>query len=128
MKKLNIGQIMTVSSDLKVEAGLSQTSSTIRKGTQLFVGAEQSSPHFFHLLNGKMLMINPDEYQVMCGFSVNGLAEWLYQFLSRRFPIDEMLEECAYDDDEDDGVDDFKEAITEALEELGMYEWEERRI
>ena len=121
MQKINVGQRFELNADAQVEAGLSGNPVVLKKGTKLFTGADKK---FFYMLNGKCLVIDEREYDVTDGVSVTGLAEWIYQRLSFQFPIDEMLDECA--DDEETGIAQQREAfnrcIGEALEELGFYD------
>jgi len=122
MEKINIGQRFETTKDTQLIAGISEKASTIKKGTALFAGADK---RFWYMLNGKMILIDKDCYEVSDGFSVTGLAEWIYQHISRSWSIDEMLEEQA--DYEETGLSEqvkaFKESIGEALEELGFYDY-----
>lgn len=119
--KLNIGQKIELTEDMPITGGLSGDKIALPKGTPLFVGADKK---FFYMLNGKMLKINEAEWGITGGYSVTGLAEWLYQRLSHSWGIDEMLEEAVgYDDTQlSDQVKEFKKTIGEALEDLGMYD------
>ena len=127
MEKINIGQRLILTEDMHLEAGLSQTPVVIKKGTVLFTGADGN---WFYMLNGKMVMIDKDDFEVSNGFSVTGLAEWIYQRISNIWNIDEMLEEQA--DYEETGlpeqVERFKRDIGDALEELGFYDYTGNRL
>ncbi len=111
MTKYNIGQELILTDDMETEGCLG-TKKLRKKGTRLYVTASKK-PIMAMYPNGDFQMIDDAEVD---GFSVVGIAEYLYHYLSRQFPIDEFLE--GYDIDEKE----FKEAIEDGLEELGMYD------
>jgi hypothetical protein len=121
MEKVNIGQQIVLNQDITVHGESPETPTIFKKGTSLFVGADKK---FYYLLNSKMLLIDTNEIEVTNGFSVTGIAEWIYQRISAVWGIDEMLEEAA--DDEDTSWSEqataFKSNIASALEELGFYD------
>ena len=114
MKRLNIGEMVRLNKDISCTAILSDTEVAIKKGTEMFVTA--GPPHFFKTFSGKEIEIDPNHTEVTSGFSVNGIAEWLYRHLAYEFPIKDMLEDNDLDKEE------FKRCIADALEELGMYD------
>lgn len=117
MKIYNIGQVLEYKEDVEVEKALG-TKETIKKGTKVFIGADRNGK-FAHYLNGNIQPIgNNAEVK---GYSVTGLAMWIYEYVSRRMPIDEMLE-----DYENTPLDLMRE-IADALEEIGMYNHEGNR-
>ena len=122
MKKLNIGQRMEIQDDMPIVGFDKEKPITLKKGTVLFTRADKK---FFSMIDGKILKINQDEFEVTNGFSVTGLAAWIYNHLCCEFDIDEMLEERA--DYEDTGlpqqVEAFMACIGNALEELGLYDY-----
>jgi hypothetical protein len=111
-KIYNIGQELVIKEDIEQEMCFG-TKKTRKKGTKLYVGAD-SNFSAAHYLNGDIQVFSEDIK--IEGFSVNGIAEWIYQLVSNRLPLDEMLE--GYDEN----PDTFKENIADALEELGMYD------
>ena len=52
----------------------------------------------------------------MEGYSVEGIADWVYMWISKNLPLDDFLDEYEISDGE------FKEQIEDALEELGMWD------
>jgi len=122
MKKINIGQRFELTEDMHLKTEISQTPIVIKKGTVLFTGVDGD---WFHMLNGKMIQIDKSKNEITKGYSVTGLAEWIYQRISGTWNIDEMLEEQA--DYDETGLPEqaerFKRDIGEALEELGFYDY-----
>ncbi|EXG87761.1 hypothetical protein K413DRAFT_4660 [Clostridium sp. ASBs410] len=102
-----IGQMLQYKEDDEVKKCFGYKE-IIKKDTKVFVGADG----FCHYLNGNMQRFSDIEVD---GFSVIGLAEYLYICLRNKFEIDEML------DDYEQEPSDFKNEIANALEELGMY-------
>lgn len=113
MEKLNIGQMVIYNKDSELRGALSDDPVVIKKGTKAFVGADRKCPKL-NFLDGKILMLS-DKYEID-GFSVEGLAEWLYQKLSWKYPLSDFFED--YDID----ATEFKETIADELEELDMWD------
>lgn len=111
MEKYNIGQRIEFIKDYEVQGFLEKH--IIKKGTKAWVTASNSHPSFY-LQNGKELLLNKDNVELV-GYDAEGLAEFIYRFLSRWLPLSDMME--AYDVEEKE----FKDYIVEALEELGFY-------
>lgn len=108
--KYKIGQILTSNQDVEIEKALSGEKVIMPKGNRIIVGADNLA---HHIING---MIQPfSEGTEIKGYDVNGLATYLYTYLRKHFPIDEMLEE--YDDTKERLI----EEIEYALEEIGFY-------
>ncbi len=107
-----IGQKLIFREDTKQIKGFG-SEVMIKKGTPVFVGADRRMP-FAHYLNGDIQKIG-DDVEVK-GYSVTGLAEWLYEYVSREIPLDDMLE------DYDETKERFMDVVADALEELGMYD------
>lgn len=107
MEKYNIGQRLIVNEDVERE-GCFGTKGILRKGTRMYVGADK----FIHFLDTSMMpTTTPIE-----GYSVKGIAEFVYEMLSRELPLDDML------DDYDLEPVELKIKIADALEELGFYD------
>lgn len=104
-----IGQKLVFTEDAKIEKAFGEKE-IIKKGTRIFVGADR----FAHHLNGYLQPISEDSE--VKGFSVNGIAEWLYEYLNRDYYLEEMLGGNGTTKEE------FMESIADALEELGMYD------
>ena len=110
LKKIcNIGQVLTLEKDTEIER-ISGIKDKLKKGTKIFVGAD----NFAHYRNG---FIQPLENIKVEGYSVIGLAEFIWLYIRNRTPVDE---ECLKEYGE--SSDSIKEAIIDALEELGMYD------
>lgn len=108
----SIGQKLTFKEDAELEKGFG-AKVTVKKGTAIFIGAD-SKRSFAHYLNGDIQPLS--ENSEVKGYSVSGLAEWIYEWVSRELPLDEMLE------DYDETKERFVESVADALEELGMYD------
>lgn len=110
--KYNIGQVLTLKEDLETE-GCFGTKRIRKAGTRLFVKADRKLPLVTYL-NGDIQRL-PEGAEID-GYSVEGIAEWIYLWLRSRLEIDDFL------DDYDIEKEDFKEEIADALEELGMWD------
>lgn len=109
MSKYNVGQVLIYKEDSELE-GVLGTKKMIRAGTKVYIGAD----NFAHYLNGIIQPLgNADKPE---GYSVKGIADWVYMWVSARLPLDDFLNE--YDISEKE----FKEQIEDALEELGMWD------
>lgn len=113
MEKYNIGQILTLTEDMEVGGQLSGDKAVLKKGTRGWVGASTKHP-MLYLQNGKILLLDRDA--VIEGFSVKGLAEWIYNKMLFYFPLAEFFE------DYDIEKQEFLDTIAEAMEELDMYD------
>lgn len=107
--KYNVGQVIKIKEDFEIESALGNPK-TIKAGTKVYVGAD----NFTHMLNGMISPIGKDSE--VEGYSVKGMADFIYELVSARLPIDDMLE------DYDIEIEDFKENIEDALEELGFWD------
>lgn len=108
-KIYNIGQVLTAQNDMKYEKVFGENG-TVKKGTIVYVGADG----FVHYKNGDIQALAKDAE--IKGYSVNGLAEFIWLYIRNNTPVDESLLEEHYETPEC-----IKEAIVDALEELGMY-------
>ena len=106
--KYNIGEILKTTEDIQAE-GIFGSKKNIKSNTKLYIGADD----FIHMLDGTISSIENNEVE---GYSVKGIADFIYEQISNRLPIDDMLV------DYDIEIKDFKENIEDALEELGMYD------
>ena len=111
--KYNIGQMLQLTKDIELKGEISESSKIKKKGTKLFVSAERDLPSMIYLDGDIQLLDKNTEIE---GFSVNGIAEWLYICLRNKFELDDFLDDYEID------KEDFKEAIADSLEELGMYD------
>jgi len=109
MDKYNIGQIITIKEDMKLEGAFGKKT-VVKKGTKVYIGAD----NFAHHLNGMLQPLRSGDEPV--GYSVMGIADWIYMWVSRNLPLDDFLE------DYEISKKDFKEQIEDALEELGMWD------
>lgn len=109
MSKYNIGQILIIKEDVELE-GFLGNKKKVRAGTKVYIGAD----NFAHYPDGTLQTLGK-EIKIQ-GYSVKGISEWLYMWLSTRLPLDDFL------DDYEISKEDFKEEIEDALEELGMWD------
>jgi len=109
-KIYGIGQELETTKDIEMKKLLSEKTVAIKKGTKVFVGADG----YLHYLDGGIQKL-PSGIGAE-GYSVTGIAEWIYMWISSRLPLDEFL------DDYDIEVKEFKGQIEDALEELGMWD------
>lgn len=105
----NIGQILTAKEDIELEGCLG-TKKTVKKGAKIYIGAD----NFAHHRDGTIQLIG-DNAEVK-GYSVEGLADFIWLYIRNLTPIDESVLE-----DYDETPDCVKNAIMDALEELGFY-------
>lgn len=106
----NIGQVLTAKADHEVERAFG-TKDIIRKGTKIFIGADRLAHH----RDGTIQPIGGDSE--IKGYSVEGLAEFIWLYIRNETPVDESLLE-----DYDETPECIKGAIMDALEELGFYD------
>lgn len=107
----NIGQILTASKDFELEGCLGNKKA-VKKGTKIYIGADDLAHH-------KDGTIQPlGENAEVKGYSVSGLADFIWLHIRNFTPIDEDVLE-----DYDETPDCVKNAIMDALEELGFYDY-----
>lgn len=106
----NIGQRIRFTKDVEVEKCFG-TKDIIKKGSVAWVGVDG----FVHHQNG--LIQNFSNEEELKGYSVEGLAEYIWLYIRNNTCIDENLLE-----DYDESSENVKEAIMDALEELGFYD------
>lgn len=104
-----IGQILTSNCDVEVEKALSGDKVIIPKGNKIIIGADKLA---HHMRNG---MIQPLAENIeVKGYDTEGIAEFIFSWMSRFYPIDEMFEDYEVDEKE------FKSEMEFALEEIGF--------
>lgn len=106
----NIGQILTAKKDIELEGCLG-TKKTVKKGAKIYIGADNLAHH----RDGTIQPLG-DGAEVK-GYSVSGLADFIWLHIQNFTPIDENVLE-----DYDETPECVKNAIMDALEELGFYE------
>lgn len=104
-----IGQVLVANQDIELERGITGEKVAIRAGTKTYVGADR----FAHHTNG-FIRHFPESTSIE-GYDVDGIAEWVFNYIYRQLPLDVALEEAEISHEE------FKEYIAEALQELGFY-------
>ena len=109
-KIYNIGQILTANKDIEIERCFG-TKDIIKKGTRIYIGAD----NFAHHRDGTMQPLG-DNTEVK-GYSVSGLADFIWLYIRNYTPVNEYVLE-----DYDETPNCVKNAIMDALEELGMYD------
>lgn len=106
----NIGQILTVKEDVTLE-GLG-TKKTVKKGSKIYIGADNLAHH----RDGTIQPLG--ENTEVKGYSVNGLADFIWLYIRNHTPVEEeLLAEYG------ETPDCIKNAIMDALEELGFYDY-----
>ncbi len=107
-KTYKIGQILTSNCEMEVEKMFGEKV-VIPKGNKVIIGADNLA---HHLRNG---MIQPlGENIEVKGYDAEGISEFIFKWLSRFYPIDEMFEDYEVDEKE------FKSEIEYALDEIGF--------
>ena len=107
-KTHKIGQILTSNCEMEVEKMFGEKV-VIPKGNKVIIGADNLA---HHLRNG---MIQPlGENIEVEGYDVEGIAEFIFSWISRFYPIDEMFEDYEVDKKE------FVSEIECALDEIGF--------
>ena len=109
-KIYNIGQILIVNKDIEVERCFG-TKDIVKKGTKIYIGADNLAHH----RDGTIQPLG-DNTEVR-GYSVSGLADFIWLYIRNYTPVNEDVL-----DDYDETPDCVKNAIMDALEELGMYD------
>lgn len=106
----NIGQNLAARKDLELE-GIFGEKKTVKKGTKIYIGADNLAHH----RDGTIQPLG--ENTEVKGYSVSGLADFIWGYIRNFTPIDEdVLEEY------EETPDCVKSAIMDALEELGFYD------
>lgn len=106
----NIGQVLTANRDIEIERCFG-TKDAIKKGTRIYIGAD----NFAHHIDGTIQPLT--ENAEVKGYSVSGLADFIWTYIRTFTPIDEyVLKEY------DETPDCVKSVIMDALEELGFYD------
>lgn len=104
-----IGQILTSNCDVEVEKGLFGDKVVIPKGNKIIIGADKRA---HHMKNG---MIQPLAENIeVKGYDVKGIAEFIFSWMSRFYPVEEMLENY------DINHKEFISEIECALDEIGF--------
>lgn len=102
---IGIGEVFIAKEDIELE------NKTVKKGEKVYIGADC----FAHHRDGTIQWLE-DNAEVK-GYSVSGLADFIWLYIRNFTPIDENILE-----DYDETPDCVKEAIMDALEELGFYD------
>lgn len=106
----NIGQRIRFTKDVEVEKCFG-TKDIIKKDSIAWVGADGLIHH-----KNSMIQSFADKEEIK-GYSVEGLADFIWLYIRNHTCIDENLLE-----DYDETSGNIKEAIMNALEELGFYD------
>lgn len=106
----NIGQVLIANKDIEVEMCFGEKS-IIKKGTKTYIRAD----NFAHHKDGTIQPLA--ENAEVSGYSVSGLADFIWLYIRNNTPINEDVLE-----DYDESPECVKEAIMDALEELGFYD------
>ena len=111
--KYNVGQMIVTSGDREYETALSGEKKQIKKGTKVFVTADKKWPSVVY--QNMDIQPLPADAEIE-GYSTVGISEWLYCWLCKNINLDDML------GDYDVSKEEFREAVQDAFEELGMYD------
>lgn len=107
-KTYKIGQILTSNCEMEVEKMFGEKV-VIPKGNKVIIGADNLAHHL------RNWMIQPlGENIEVEGYDVEGIAEFIFSWISRFYPIDEMFEDYEVDKKE------FVSEIECALDEIGF--------
>ena len=104
-----IGQILTSNRDIEVERELSGEKVVIPKGSKIIIGADKLA---HHLRDGTIRPLA--ENIEVNGYDTKGIAEYVFSWMSRFYPIDEMFE------DYDVNHKEFISEIECSLDEIGF--------
>lgn len=104
-----IGQILTSEYDVEVKRGISGEKVIIPKGNKIIIGADNLAHH----MRNRMLQPLGDSIEVK-GYDAEGIAEFIFSWISRFYPIHEMLEDYEVSEKE------FISEIECALDEIGF--------
>lgn len=106
----NIGQVLAAQQDINVERCFG-TKDVIEKGTKIYIGAD----NFVHHEDGTIQPLGEDVE--VNGYSVSGLADFIWTYIRIFTPVDEH-----YLEEYEETPDCVKNAIMDALEELGFWD------
>lgn len=104
-----IGQILTFKCDTEVERAISGEKTIILKGNKIIIGADNLAHH----LKGEIIQPLGKDIEIK-GYDAKGIAEFIFSWVSRFYPIDEMFEDYEVDEKK------FKSEIEYALNEIGF--------
>lgn len=107
-KTYKIGQILTSNCEMEVEKMFGEKV-VIPKGNKVIIGAD----NLVHHIRGGMIQPLGDNIEIK-GYDAEGIAEFIFSWLSRFYPIDKMFEDYEVDEK------DFKSEIEYALDEIGL--------
>ena len=116
MTEFKYGQLLVSKEDVEVEKALSGDKVVIPKGNKVVIGWDGLA---HHLRDGCIQPLGDDA--TINGAVNNGVVEIICRYLTARLPIKEALGEY------DITLDELKEIIEEALEEIGLYAEEEEK-
>lgn len=111
--KYKIGDILTAKEDYEVTTGFRATKRTIRKGSQIMIGADKFAYH----MNSDMIQPLGEDMEIE-GYNADGLAEFIYRFVCSNYPLGELFRE--YGEEFEVDSEGVKTAIADALTTIGM--------
>jgi hypothetical protein len=104
-----IGQILKTTADTEIEKALSGEKETIKKGTEIIIGADNLA----HYIRSGMIQSLGDDAEVK-GYDTEGISRFIVKYLDSQIDLHEVLE------DRDMTMDEFAEEIEYALGEMGF--------
>lgn len=108
MKKFRIGEQIQVTNDYEIETGLSETKLYVKKGDKGFIDCNGNIHYITGEARGKIHLMKSFEVK---GYCTEGMANLIMKCLND-YDIKSILE------DNDIEIEDFKNTITEALDEI----------
>jgi hypothetical protein len=105
-----IGEILISNREVTVEKCISGEKVVLPKGNKAIIGAD----HLAHHIKTGAIQTLAKDIEVK-GYDREGLAEWIFDYMSTRLPILEIETEF----DLTDAV--IRQTIDDALEEIGFY-------
>ena len=105
-----IGEILTSNREVTLEKAISGEKVVLPKGNKVIIGAD----HLAHHIKTGAIQALTKETEVK-GYDREGLAEWIFDYMSTRLPMLEIEDEFGLTDM------DIRQTIDDALEEIGFY-------
>ena len=105
-----IGEILTSNREVTVEKCISGEKVVLPEGNKVIIGADRLA---HHIKTGAIQALAKD-IEVK-GYDREGLAEWIFDYMSVHLPIFDMETEFELTDA------DIRQTIDDALEEIGFY-------
>lgn len=117
MTNYNVGDILIAKEDVELEDKDNNKTTTLKKGTRGWVALNEPLVVLWEDDNYQTFIFDDKEQSPnLVGFNVFGIADMIYWHLSKKYPMDRIIE------NNNIIQNDFITEIAEALNMLGMYE------